>query len=61
MPPSGIRGTHDILLGSHLRLFYRSPSEFLSITVSFINAGLSHHELGVWILPPPVTISVRPR
>lgn len=56
MPLSGIRGTHDIALGSHLCLFYRSPKEFLRVTASFLKAGLAEQELGVWVLPPPVTI-----
>lgn len=56
MPASGIRGTHDIPLGSHLCLFYRRPTEFLQVTASFLNAGLAEHELCIWILPPPLTI-----
>ena len=56
MPLSGIRGTYDIALGSHVCLFYRSPKEFLRVTASFLKAGLADQELGVWVLPPPVTI-----
>lgn len=56
MPASGIRGTHDILLGSHLCLFYRRPQEFLHVTAAFLKAGVINHELCVWVLPPPVTI-----
>jgi DcmR-like sensory protein len=56
MPLSGIRGTHDIAWGSHVCLFYRSPKEFLRVTASFLIAGLAEQELGVWVLPPPVTI-----
>ena len=56
MPASGIRGTHDIPLGSHLCLFYRRPQEFLHVTASFLKTGLAEHELCVWILPPPLTI-----
>jgi len=56
MPACGIRGTHDIPLGSHLCLFYRQPKEFLQVTASFLKAGLAEQELGVWVLPPPVTI-----
>jgi hypothetical protein len=43
-------------VGSHLCLFYRSPKEFLRVTASFLKAGLAEQELGVWVLPPPVTI-----
>lgn len=56
MPVSGIRGTHDIPLGSHLCLFYRRPKEFLQVTASFLKAGLTERELCVWVLPPPLTI-----
>ena len=56
MPASGIRGTHDIPLGSHLCLFYRSLKEFFRVTAAFLNAGLNHNELCVWILPYPVTL-----
>jgi MEDS: MEthanogen/methylotroph, DcmR Sensory domain len=56
MPPSGIRGTHDIPLGSHLCLFYRGPKEFLRVTASFLKAGLAEQELCVWVLPPSLTI-----
>jgi len=56
MPACGIRGTHDIPLGSHLCLFYRQPKEFLQVTASFLKAGLAEDELCVWILPPPLTI-----
>ena len=56
MPASGIRGTHDIPLGSHLCLFYRRAQEFLHVTASFLKTGLAEHELCVWILPPPLTI-----
>lgn len=53
MPASGVRGTHDIPLGSHLCLFYRRPKEFLQVTASFLRAGLTENELCVWVLPPP--------
>src|SRR5689334_6726813 len=56
MPAGGIPGTHDIPLGSHLCLFYRGPEEFLHVTASFLKAGLAERELGVWVLPPPLTI-----
>ncbi|HEU5091651.1 MAG TPA: MEDS domain-containing protein, partial [Nitrospira sp.] len=56
MPASGIRGTHDIPLGSHLCLFYRRPAEFLRVTASFLKAGLNENQLCVWVLPPPLTI-----
>jgi len=56
MPASGIDGTPDIPLGSHLCLFYRRPKEFLHVTASFLTAGLAEHELCVWVLPPPLTI-----
>ena len=56
MPASGIRGTHDIPLGSHLCLFYRRPTEFLRVTASFLKAGLNENQLCVWVLPPPLTI-----
>lgn len=56
MPTSGIRGTHDIPLGSHLCLFYRQPKEFLQVTASFLRAGVDEHDLCVWVLPPPLTI-----
>jgi hypothetical protein len=56
MPASGVRGTHDIPLGSHLCLFYRRPKEFLQVTASFLRAGLTENELCVWVLPPPLTI-----
>ena len=39
MPASGIRGTHDILLGSHLCLFYRRLQEILHVTAAFLKAG----------------------
>lgn len=58
MPASGIRGTHDILLGSHLCLFYRRPQEFLHVTAAFLKAGLLDHELCVWVLPLPLTIPI---
>ena len=58
MPASGIRGTHDIPLGSHLCLFYRRPQDFLHVTASFLMAGLADHELCVWIIPPPMSILV---
>ncbi|MDK2745146.1 MAG: MEDS domain-containing protein [Nitrospira sp. BO4] len=58
MPASGIRGTHDIPLGSHLCLFYRRPQDFLHVTASFLKAGLADHELCVWIIPPPMSILV---
>src|SRR5690349_6047782 len=58
MPPSGIRGTHDVPLGSHLCLFYRSPKEFLRVTASFLKAGLVEHEMCVWVLPPSLTLPV---
>ncbi|UVT17308.1 MAG: MEDS domain-containing protein [Nitrospira sp.] len=58
MPASGIRGTHDIPLGSHLCLFYRRPTEFIQVTASFLKAGLAGHEFCVWIVPPPLTIPV---
>lgn len=56
MPTSGISGTYDIPLGSHLCLFYRSTKEFLDVTASFLKAGLNHNELCVWVLPRPVTM-----
>lgn len=56
MPASGLRGVHDIPLGSHLCTFYRQPKEFLRMSASFLNAGLSNHELCVWILPSSVTL-----
>ncbi len=56
MPASGIPGTHDIPLGSHLCLFYRDPQEFLRVTVSFLLAGLAEHELCLWVLPSPITL-----
>lgn len=56
MPASGLRGTHEIPLGSHLCLFYRYPQEFLRVTASFLKAGLALHELCVWVLPAPMTI-----
>lgn len=56
MPASGIRGTYDIPVGSHLCLFYRRPKEFLKVTAAFLTAGLGEHELCVWVLPPPLTI-----
>lgn len=56
MPASGLRGVHDIPLGSHLCTFYRQPKEFLRVTASFLKAGLTDHELCVWILPPPITV-----
>jgi hypothetical protein len=55
MPASGLRGIHDIPLGSHLCTFYRQPKEFLRLSASFLKAGLSNHELCVWILPSPIT------
>ncbi len=55
MPASGLRGIHDIPLGSHLCTFYRQPKEFLRMIASFLTAGLVNHELCVWILPSPVT------
>ena len=55
---SGIRGIHDIPLGSHLCLFYRSANQFLRVTASFVKAGLADHEMCVWILPPPLTTSL---
>jgi len=58
MPASGLHGTHAIPLGSHLCLFYRSPKEFLRVTASFLRAGLADQELCVWVLPPPLTISL---
>jgi hypothetical protein len=58
MPASGIRGIHDIPLGSHLCLFYRRPTEFLRVTASFLKAGLAERELCVWVLPPPLTVLV---
>ncbi|UVT14292.1 MAG: MEDS domain-containing protein [Nitrospira sp.] len=56
MPASGIRGTHEIPLGSHLCLFYRRPDEFLQVTASFLKAGLTENEFCIWVLPPPLTI-----
>ncbi|UVT20094.1 MAG: MEDS domain-containing protein [Nitrospira sp.] len=56
MPASGIRGTHDIPLGSHLCMFYRQPTELLQVTAAFLSAGLAEAELCLWILPPPLTI-----
>jgi len=56
MPACGIRGTHDIPLGSHLCLFYRRPKEFLQVTASFLKAGLTEDALCVCIIPPPLTI-----
>ncbi|MBK9307905.1 MAG: MEDS domain-containing protein [Nitrospira sp.] len=56
MPISGLRGTHEIPLGSHLCLFYRYPQEFLRVTASFLKAGLTLHELCLWVLPATVTI-----
>ena len=56
MPTSGIRGTHDIPLGSHLCMFYRQPTELLQVTAAFLSAGLAEDELCLWILPPPLTI-----
>jgi hypothetical protein len=58
MPASGVRGVHDIPLGSHLCLFYRRPTEFLRVTASFLKAGLAERELCVWVIPPPLTILV---
>lgn len=58
MPASGIRGTHEISLGSHLCLFYRRPNEFLHVTASFLKAGLAENEFCVWVLPPPLTVSL---
>jgi len=58
MPASGLHGTHTIPLGSHLCIFYRSPKEFLRVTASFLKAGLADQELCVWVLPPPLTISL---
>jgi hypothetical protein len=57
MPASGIRGTHNIPLGSHLCLFYRRPPEFLRVTASFLKAGLNENQLCVWV-PPPLIISL---
>ena len=56
MPASGIRGIYDIPVGSHLCAFYRNSKEFLQVTAAFLSVGLTHHELCVWVLPPPVTI-----
>jgi len=56
MPASGIQGTHDIPLGSHLCLFYRDPQEFLRVTASFLIAGLAEHQLCLWVLPSPITL-----
>lgn len=56
MPASGIHGTHEIPLGSHLCLFYRRPKEFLRVSALFLKAGLTSNELCVWVLPSPVTI-----
>jgi hypothetical protein len=55
MPISGLRGIHEIPLGSHLCTFYRRPQDFLGMTASFVKAGLTADELCVWILPPPLT------
>ncbi len=56
MPTSGLRGIHDIPLGSHLCTFYRQPKEFLRMSASFLKAGLINHEICIWILPSPVTL-----
>jgi len=56
MPTSGIRGTHDIPLGSHLCMFYRQPTELLQRPAAFMSAGLAEDELRLWILPVPLTI-----
>ncbi len=58
MPVSGVRGIHDIPLGSHLCLFYRRPTEFLRVSASFLKAGLTEREMCVWVLPPPLTALV---
>ncbi|UVT19021.1 MAG: MEDS domain-containing protein [Nitrospira sp.] len=57
MPVSGIRGAHNIRLGSHLCLFYRRPQEYLQVTASFLKAGIVKNEFCVWVLPPPLTIA----
>jgi hypothetical protein len=49
MPASGLRGIHEIPLGSHLCTFYRQPKEFLRMNASFLKAGLINHEVCVWI------------
>ncbi|QPD02719.1 MAG: hypothetical protein Nkreftii_000493 [Candidatus Nitrospira kreftii] len=56
MPASGLRGIHDIPLGSHICTFYRQPKYFLRMSASFLKAGLINHEACVWILPSPVTL-----
>ena len=56
MLASGLRGIHEIPLGSHLCTFYRQPKEFLRMSASFLKAGLINHEACVWILPSPVTL-----
>ena len=56
MPVSGLRGTHEIPLGSHLCLILSATQEFLRVTALFLKAGMSNNKLCVWILPPPLTI-----
>ncbi len=56
MSASGLRGIHDIPLGSHLCTFYRQPKELLRLSASFLTTGLLNHELCVWILPPSLTL-----
>lgn len=45
MPSSGIRGIHDIPVGSHLCAFYRNPKEFLHVTIAFALGELSYYGL----------------
>lgn len=58
MPASGIPNIHEIPLGAHLCLFYGRLMEFLHLSASFLKAGLASHEFCVWIVPPPLTITV---
>ncbi|KMQ50359.1 sensory box histidine kinase [Chitinispirillum alkaliphilum] len=53
---SGIPGVGNLMLGTQLGLFYKSPQDMLDAFVSYFKAGLAGGEYCVWVVSPPLSV-----
>jgi DNA-binding CsgD family transcriptional regulator len=52
---TGVNILGEIPWGSHLCMFYGSPSDLFDAVIPYLHAGLESNELCRWVLPPDVT------
>lgn len=54
---SGIPAVGALKWGTHFCHFYRTTSELLRLVAEYFRAGLENHELCIWVVSTPITVS----